>query len=276
MADRSTIDRVENAGERYLNASESVMDSWRSYCGCKIPGLEIRCQTCPYFIDYIQQLQSTVDPDGQANLAVLLPSKLSPPYSSEFRRRCVSMFEFGYGVSRIQKLTGVNSLTILRRWLEQSGLYKKAGEYSQQEKQKCLDLYQSGKTPLEIEEITRISGNAIRRWASNAGISRPKNHYTQVQQQQAVLMYSQNIPYPEITAATGVPRSMVRKFAHQAKASRKRKGKAATYSPEFKQQCFDLLAGGLKPSQVAEELGVAADTIRKWHKRYRRIAAKRS
>ncbi len=269
MADRSTINRVENAGERYIEASESVMSSWRNHCGCQIPGGEVKCQTCPYFIDYIQQLQFIVDPDGKEDLAVLLPNEVSQPYSSEFRRGCLSMFQFGYSVSRIKELTGVNSLTTLRRWLEKEGLYKKALEYSQKEKQQCLDLYQSGKTPKEIEEITRISGNVIRSWASRAGISRSKNHYTQEQQQQAVEMYAKNVPYAEIEAATGVPHRMVRKFATKAGAKRKRKGKAATYSMEFKQECFDLLAQGLKPSQVAELKGVAADTIRKWHKRYR-------
>ena len=269
MADHSTINRVRNAGQRYIDASESVMSSWCNHCGCKVPGGEIKCQTCPYFIDYIQQLQFIVDPEGKADLAVLLPNELSLPYSSEFRRRCLSMFEFGYSVSRIKELTGVNSLTTLRRWLEREGLYKKALDYSRSQKQQCLDLYQSGKTPLEIEEITRISGNVIRRWVFKAGIARPKNHYTQQQQQQAVEMYAKNIPYAEIEAVTGVTRSMIRKFAHQAKASRKRYKPAPTYSPEFKQECFDLLAQGLKPSQVAEQKRVAADTIRRWHKRYR-------
>ena len=269
MSDHSTINRVENAGKRYLDASEPVMDRWRRHCGCQIPGLEIKCQTCPYFIDYIQQLQFIVDPDGKEDLAVLLPNEVSPPYSSEFRRGCLSMFEFGYSVSRIKELTGVNSLTTLRRWLEKEGLYKKAEDYSRSQKQQCLELYLSGKTPKEIEEITRISGNVIRGWASNSGISRPKNHYAQEQQQQAVEMYAKNVPYAEIEAVTGVPYSMVRKFAHQAGASRERHRPTSTYSPEFKQECFDLLAQGLKPSQVAELKGVAADTIRKWHKRYR-------
>ena len=269
MADRSTIDRVKNAGERYLDTLDSVISCWRNHCGCQQPGLKQKCQTCPYFIEYIQRLQSTVDPIGKADLAVLSPPELSPPYLEKFRRICLEMFELGYGVSRIKELTGVNSLTTLRQWLEQSGLYKKAFEYSQQEKQRCLDLYLEGKTLLEVEEITRISGNVIRRWVSDAGISRPKNYYTPRQQQQAVSMYSQNIPYAEIEAATGVPPSSVKRFASKAKAKRKRKGKAATYSLEFKQQCFDLLAQGLKPSQVAEAQGVAADTVSRWHKHYR-------
>ena len=123
MADHSTINRVENAGKRYLDVSESVMSSWRNHCGCKVPGGEIKCHACPYFIDYVQQLQFIVDPDGKEDLAVLLPKEVSPPYSEEFRRRCLSMFESGYGVSRIKELTGVNSLTTLRRWLEREGLY---------------------------------------------------------------------------------------------------------------------------------------------------------
>ena len=50
MADHSTINRVENAGERYVEASETVMRGWHNHCGCQIPRLKIKCQTCPYFI----------------------------------------------------------------------------------------------------------------------------------------------------------------------------------------------------------------------------------
>lgn len=269
MVSQRTVDRVKNSGERYLNALKSVMSLWRSHCGCLKPGLKIKCQTCPYYIEHIQQLQSEIDPDAEADLAVLLPPEISPPYSEEFKRRCLEMFEFGYGVSRIKELTGVNSLTNLRRWLEHSGLYKKADEYSLEQKQECLDLYLEGKTPKEIEEVTRISGNVIRHWVSAAGIARPKNHYTPEQQKQAISMYSMDIPYSEIETVTGIPPSMTKKFAHQAKASRKRKGKTPTYSEEFKQNCLDLLAQGLRPPQIEERLGVAADTVRKWRKNHK-------
>lgn len=134
-------------------------------------------------------------------------------------------------------------------------------------------MYKEAKTPLEIEEITRIPGNVIRNWVFKAGIARPKNHYSLEQQQQAISMYSQGISYSEIETVTGVPPSMTKKFAHQAKTQqkvhRKRKskgGRPPVYSSEFKQTCLDMLAQGKTLVQIEELIGVGAGSIRRWQK----------
>lgn len=270
MVSQSTVNLIQASGKRYLKAHNALTNSWQGRCGCQSPGLKLKCQTCPYFIEYIELLQLKVETlSPQPGFAVVLPPKLAPPYSEAIKQRCLQMYFLGYSIGQIQKLTGINSFGTLRRWFREAGLYKKAEEYSKEQKQESLSLYRQGKTPLEIEEITRVSGDVIRAWVSHAGIARPKNHYSLEQQQQAIALYAQGIAYSEIQTVTGVPPSMVRKFASQAKVSRKRKGKAPTYTPEFKQHCLDLLAKGKKPVQIEELLGVSADTVRRWLKKHR-------
>lgn len=268
MVSQLTINQVQTAIGRLKSAENSLTSSWKDHCGCQKPGHKLRCQQCPFFREYIQKLQQEIDPNLSMGLAVIPPPEVSPPYSEEFKQRCLDMFDGGYSIQEIKDLTGVNSFGVLRRWLSDAGFYKKAQDYSSEQKQKCLDLYLEGKTPLEIESLTRISGHVIRSWVSRKGIARAKNHYSQEQQRLAVIMYSENKSYSEIEARTGVPRTMVKKFAYLAKASRKRKGKAKTYSEEFRQHCLDLLAEGQTPAQIEESLGVAADTVRRWRKQY--------
>lgn len=266
MSSQLTINQVQNAIERYSIVENSLTSSWKDHCGCPKPGHKIHCQQCPFFREYIQKLQQELDPSLSMDLAKFPPPSVSPPYSEEFKQRCLDMFDNGYSIQEIKDLTGVNSFGVLRGWFSEAGFYKKAQDYSSEQKQQCLDLYLAGKTPLEIESVTRISGHVIRHWVSAKGIARSKNHYSQEQQKLAVLMYSENRPYSEIEAQTGMPQSMVKKFAFLAKASRKRKGKAKTYPEDFRQQCLDLLAQGQSPAQIEEALGVSADTVRKWLK----------
>ena len=272
MVSQLTINQVQISGARYFKARDALTDSWQNRCGCPEPGLKLKCQTCSYFIEYIELLQLKVEMlSPQPDFAVMLPPKLAPPYSEPIKQRCLMMFSLGYSIKQIKQLNGINSFGILRRWFREAGLYKGAEEYSVAQKQECLSLYQQGKTPLEIEEINRVSGDVIRAWVSRAGIARQKNHYSPEQQQQAIALYAQGIAYSEIKTVTGVPPSMVRKFASQAKVTRKRKGKAPTYTPEFKQNCFNLLAQGKKPVQIEELLGVSADTVRRWWKKHREL-----
>ena len=268
MTSQLTINQVKTAIERYSIAANSLTSSWKDRCGCQKPGHKLRCQQCPYFREFVQKLQQNIDPGLSMGLTVIPPPEVSPPYSEEVKQRCLDMFDCGYSIQEIKDLTGVHSIGVLRRWFSDAGFYKKAQDYSSEQKQQCLDLYLEGLTTLEIESLTRISGHVIISWVSNKGIARPRNHYSQEQQKLAVTMYSENKPYSEIEATTGVPPTMVKKFARLAKASRKRKGKAKTYSEEFRQHCLDLLAEGKTPSQIEELMEVSESKVRVWQKEY--------
>ena len=50
------------------------------------------------------------------------------------------MFVRGYSLQEIKKLTGVNSVVILRKWLEIEGIYQKESDYSEEQQQQCLNL----------------------------------------------------------------------------------------------------------------------------------------
>ncbi|MEM7760242.1 MAG: hypothetical protein AAF298_19255 [Cyanobacteria bacterium P01_A01_bin.40] len=273
MVNKSTIAQISNTGEKYINAYNNlVKDFWQNHCGCSKPGLSAKCQTCPYGIEFIQKIQSTIDPEEKLKMTEISPPQRSLPYSGSVKRRCVEMFELGYSLTQIQKFTGVESVVELRHLLRDSGIYKSAKDYSKKQKQQCLDLYLSGKTPLEIEEEMRISGFAIYKWIHSSGISRPhKTRYSQEQEERALSMYVEGKSYSKIKSATGIPAHRVNKLAKEKKVKRKRQPKAgrpAVYSKEVKQTCLDLLAEGKTAMQIEQLVGVSAGQIRMWRRDY--------
>ena len=273
MKSNSTIAQISNTGEKYINAyNHEVKDFWQNHCGCKEPGLERKCITCPFAIEFIKRIQSTIDPEGEFKMTEISPPQLSKPYPESVKRRCVSMYQLGYSLTQIKQFTGVSDVVKLRHWLKDKGIYKSAKDYSTEQKQQCLDLYLSGKTPLEIEEEMRVSGFVISGWIHSSGIStRSKTRYSQEQQDRALSMYVEGESYSKIKSATGIPPHRVNELAKDKKVTRKRQPKAgrpAVYSAEVKQTCLDLLAGGKTPLQIEQLMGVSAGQIRTWYKDY--------
>ncbi len=259
---------MRNAGNAY---NHEVKDFWRNHCGCEEPGLFAKCQTCPFAIELIKRIQSKIDPEGELKMTDISPPKLSKPYSESVKRRCAEMFELGYSLTQIKQFTGVESVVELRHWLKDSGIYKSAKDYSIEQKQQCLDLYLSGKTPLEIEEEMRVSGFVISSWIHSSGIAtRPyKTLYSQEQEERALSMYVEGKSYSKIKSATGIPPHRVDELAKDKKVKRKKQpsaGRPAVYSAEVKQTCLDLLAEGKTPMQIEQLMGVNAGSIRQWHK----------
>lgn len=274
MVSKSTINQISNTGEKYIKVyNDSVRDSWQNHCGCLEPGLQAKCQTCPFGIEFIQKIQREIDPDSKLGMTKISPPQLSKLYSEEIRQKCVEMFGLGYSLTQIKKFTGVESVVKLRHWLKDAGIYKSAGEYSQKQKQQCLDFYMSGKTPLEIEEEMRISGFVISSWIHSSGLpTKPrKTHYSDEQKKLARSMYVEGESYSKIKSATGIPPHRVEELAKQPKVHRQREPKAGrppVYSSEFKQTCLDLLAEGKTPLQIEQLMGVNAASIRQWKKDY--------
>ncbi len=261
---------LENAVKRFEEANSSELKKWKGYCGCSIPGREIKCHHCPYFLEYLQTLQKNLESNSEKNFAIKLVPNLSPPYSSEIREQCVGMFVNGYSLTKIKALTGVNNLQHIRVWLIEEGLMKKRREYSTQEKEHCIELYLEGMTPVEVEEVTLIPADFISEWVGDAGASRPKTSYSDTQKELALSMYHEGKSYAEIEEATGISKEMVHHYTRKAKVRRKHKkkgGRPSTYSEEFKQTCLSLLEEGKTTSQVEELMGVSRGTVRKWQKK---------
>ena len=274
MVNQSTIAQIHNTGEKYITVYENlVRDFWQNHCGCPEPGLQAKCQTCPLAIEFIQKIQSIIDPDSQLGMTEISPPQLSPPYSESVKQRCVEMYQLGYSLTQITQFTGLESVVELRHWLRDSGIYKSAKDYSKKQKQQCLDLYLQGKTPLEIEERMRISGFVISSWIHSSGIpTRPKEAcYSNEQQNLALSMYIEGKSYSKIKSATGISSYRVNKLVKQKKVKRKRQpssGRPAVYSSKVKQTCLDLLAEGKTPMQIEQLMGVSDRSIRQWQKDY--------
>ena len=265
-----TLNQIKKAEQRFLTGYNSVVNSWPNHCDCEQPGGQVGCLQCPYFRELLNQLQQEVDPSKEMGLASVLSPELSPPYSDEIKQQSISMFIRGYSLQEIKKLTGVNSVVILRKWLEIEGIYQKESEYSEEQQQQCLNLYLQGKTPLEIEEVTRIPGKVIRNWVYHGGIARSKDNYSYEQKKLALSMYAAGESYSKIQNRTGIYNQKVKELALEANVSRKKKpkkgGRPPVYSDEFKQNCLDLLSQGKTPGQIEELMGVTAGTVRLWQK----------
>ncbi|MDJ0596132.1 MAG: hypothetical protein QNJ72_40155 [Pleurocapsa sp. MO_226.B13] len=142
MVSKSTIAQISHTGEKYINAyNHEVKDFWQNHCGCIKPGLERKCITCPFAIEFIQKIQSKIDPEGELKMTQIYPPQRSLPYSESVKRRCVSMYQLGYSLTQIKQFTGVSDAVKLRHWLKEEGIYKSAKDYSVEQKQQCLDLY---------------------------------------------------------------------------------------------------------------------------------------
>ena len=201
------------------------------------------------------------------------PPQISRPYSESVKRRCVSLYQLGYSLTQIKQFTGVGSVVELRNWLKEEGIYKSAEEYSPQQKQQCLELYLSEKTPLEIEEQMRISGFVISKWVCSSGIpTRPRKvHYSQEQQDLALSMYVEGESHSKIKSATSIPAHRVDELAKQKKVKRKRlpsSGRPPVHSSEVKKACLDMLDRGKTPLQVEQLMGVSVSHIREWYRDY--------
>lgn len=274
MKSNSTIAQISHTGEKYIKTyNDLVRDSWQNHCGCIEPGLEAKCITCPFAFEFIQKIQSTIDPKGELKMTQMSPPQLYKPYSESVKRRCVSMYKLGYSLTQIKQFTGVSDVVKLRHWLKEEGIYKSAKDYSSEQKQQCLDFYLEGQTPLEIEEEMRISGFVISGWIHTSGIPvKPKKaRYSQEQQDLALSMYVEGKSYSKIKSATGIPSHRVDELAKQKKVQRKRQpssGRSAIYSEEIKQTCLDLLAEGKTAMQIEQLMGVSAGQIRLWQKNY--------
>lgn len=262
---------LQSSLERINNAEKELLSSWHGYCGCTNPGRHIKCQSCPYFIEFIQKFQLYLEPDSPDIFPSLSPPKFSSSYPDVVKEKCIEMYSKDYSLQQIFELTGVKNFRILRGWINQAGLLKQFNNCSEEEKEICLELYQQGLTPLQIEEKTRISADSIRNSVCKTRLSRPKNYYSEEQKQLVFSMYREGKSLSEIEQVTGISKGGIKKLVSKAKVHRKnpnqaKKGRPRIHTEEVRQHCLKLLEAGKTPPQIEEMLGISADTIRRWRK----------
>jgi transposase-like protein len=274
---QSTLTTFQEAADRFLSAEAQVLKTWQGCSHCPDPGLQLRCQKCPYFIELVLEIQKKLQSEPEQNFPRILPLELEQPYSEELLQQCLELYSQDsqkYSLTEIQRLTGITNRKVLKDWLNsKKGLIKKSKDYSQAERQPSLALYQEGLTPKEIEEITGVSVELLYEWIRQAGISRGHSKYPQELKKECLFLYIQGSSCGQIEALTGVPRGMVGDWVKEANLKKEpRKGcRPPKYSPEVKQACLELVAQGKSASQIEEKMNISAATIRVWLREAKRL-----
>lgn len=265
------IHYVQQAADQYLKVKAESIKTWRSPCHCINPGAQEACSQCPAFRALVQQIQIQLNSEGLDSIPALLPPELPQNDTETLQQHCRELYSCGYSLEQIQWMTGITNYRKMRRWLRAMGLMggTTGKEYPVEMKETCLQLYQAGAVPRQIEAQLGIPADVIIYWVGNAGLSRPKRHYTEAERQRCIELYQQGNSCETVESMTGVSTSAVKKWIKEAGIKRERifgGGRPKTFSLEFRQQCMQLLLEGKTSTQVGMMMGVSADTIRRWRK----------
>jgi transposase-like protein len=266
---QSTLTTFQGAADRFLSAEAQVLKTWQGCSHCPDPGLQLRCQKCPYFIELVLEIQKKLQSEPEQNFPRILPLDLEQPYSEELLQQCLELYSQDsqkYSLTEIQRLTGITNREVLRDWLNSKGLIKKSKDYSQAERQPSLALYQEGLAPKEIEKITGVSVELLYEWIRQAGISRGHSKYPQERKNECLFLYIQGSSCGEIETLTGISRVTVGDWVKEANLGKepRKGGRPPKYPPEVKQACLELVAQGKSLSQIEEKLNISYETIRRW------------
>lgn len=272
---KSTLKTFQEAVDRFLIAEAQALETWQGNCHCPDPGLQLKCQKCPYFIELVLEIQQKLQPESEKKFPRILPLELEVPYSEELLQQCLELYSRKYSLAQIQRLTGITNREVLRGWLNSNGLLKKSSDYSQAEKQAYLALYKEGLTPKQIEDATGVSVELIYDWITQVGISQKYNnsYYRPEQKEECLSLYVKGSSCGEIEALTEIPRGTVRKWVKEANLERepRKTGRPPKYSPEVRQACLELVAQGKSLSQIEEKMNITPGTIRRWLREAERL-----
>ena len=273
---QSTLTTFQEAADRFLIAEAEALKTWQGCSHCSDPGLQLRCQKCPYFIELVLEIQKKLQSELEQKFPRILPLELEQPYSEELLQQCLELYSQDsqkYSLTEIQRLTGITNREVLRDWLNSKGLIKKSKDYSQAERQPYLALYQEGLTPKEIEEATGVSVELLYDWIRQAGVSRGHNSYPEERKKECLFLYIQGSSCNEIATLTGIPRDVVGGWVKQANLGKqpRKGGRPPKYSPEVKQTCLELVAQGKSLAQIEEKLNISYETIRRWRQEAKRL-----
>lgn len=266
------IYQVQQAADTFLQVKAEALKTWQSPCQCSDPGTQDSCLRCPAFRALVQKMQAMLAPDPEAVIPSLLPPDQPQTDSDLVRQQCCDLYACGYTLHQVQWMTGATNLREIRDWLREAGLMSGARAHSPETKAQCLQLYQSGLELYQIEEQTGISAEVLSFWVRQAGMGRSnglQQHYSDTTKRQCCDLYLQGNSYKTIESITAISAFLVEKWIKEAGIQRERifgGGRPKVYSPEFRQQCLDLLEQGNTPPQIEIMLGVSADTVRRWKK----------
>lgn len=270
MPSTLTLTMLQQATARYLTAKQQVSAEWTSPCPCATPGESRQCLECPAFKAFVLRIQQRLIQTGETDdhsFPICTVPNLEAPDSDIVQQQVLSLYQQGFTLLEIQRLTGVRNKRVLRAWLYGAGLLRKQKDYSGAEREQAMALYQEGLTPQQVEEKTSISADAVASWASDGGISRAKVNYSLEQRQRSLDLYQQGKTLNDIAAETGVHGPTVCAWgkAMGIKRPKNRPGRPRVHSDEVRQKCIDMvLKEGKEVAQVEFAMGISAKTLRNW------------
>lgn len=258
--------KIINAGQKYQSALTKTLGRWKGYCGCSEPGLEVKCVSCPYFIEFVGQFQDNL-PKSEEYSPIPIPE--CNDYTDEVMELCLDMFRNGYSIHRISYLLGIGNYKIIRGWIKGANLLPNISDCNEAKKALVLKLYQEGKNPVEVEAETGVDSDSIRNYICKKGVARAKKYYSEEQKNKALEMFQQGCSYDKIEKATTIPPKMVMKYVAKANLPRrKRVGRVSPYSREIKLKCVALRKEGKSYTQIQQLTGISTTTIKNWVDKY--------
>ncbi|HEY9764284.1 MAG TPA: hypothetical protein V6D07_17275 [Trichocoleus sp.] len=271
MSSKLTLALVENAAVRFDQVMTELLETWGWPCECTSPGRLQQCLSCPGFRQLVEDMQQRLAANLEDDLVELAPLVLKPPYSDKVRQDCLLLYKRGANLSTIQRVTGVTNRKVLRAWLVEAELLSRSICDCKHQQQRCLELYQQGLTPSEIEDRTRVHADVISHWAGEAGISRPKNHLTDAQKEAIPQLFYENLSFAKIGRCIDANPHQVKQWAREAGLKRKRiygGARPPVYSESDKQECLLLLQEGYTTQQIEELTDISANTLLEWFKEF--------
>jgi hypothetical protein len=264
---------LESASARFDRITAALMESWDWPCSCERPGEKVGCIECPGFRLFVEDMQERLSQEQATNSFMRLsPLILKPSYSNKSRQNCLLLYQRGFNLTTIQRVTGVTDRKIIRQWLVEEGLLSLSLQDHLDQRQKCISLYKQGLKPHEIEDETSVPADAVAYWAKREGILRPKPDYTGGQKQECLgLYFEENLSYAQVSQRTGVPDYQIKQWIKDSGRSRERiygGGKPPLYSDHDREECISLFQQGYTTQQVEEMTRISSGTLIPWLKEH--------
>ena len=262
---QNILSKAENKYSETLNKTKS---QWHSYCGCEIPGQEDKCNHCPYFIEFLENLQKNLPLNDEYPLIIPLERE----DNEETQRLCVEMYGHNYSVDKISKLMGIKSQINIVKYLQLAGIYKTIKQCTQEEKELVLNLYLQGKSVSDVEEETKVSAESLASYLRHKRILRKQKKFKQSDNekeiQQIISMYKEGFNFNEIEEVTGVSRNLFYKILNKYNLVEKKKvGAPRKYSSEIREECIKMRRQeGKSYVEIESIMNVSTTTIKNWCK----------
>lgn len=267
-----TINCFEDAANRFIKAEAEVLSELKLPCQCSVPGSIRECKNCVYFIELVDKIQHKLAPNPEQVFPQVFVPPCFPPYSNKLKQQCLELRKQGYSLIKISQMTGVNDQTFLREFFKAQGLLKGLADCNESDKQHCIELYEAGKLPLEIEDETGIRADIVSIWVGYEGDLKSQVIYTPEQRQFCLSLYLEveDRTFKDVEKLTGVNSETIRYWARKAevvkKASVNRKGSLPVYPQEVRDACRELWDKKHSAVEIAKMLNIGVTTVKRWKK----------